>query len=46
MKNWIETLILGAMGAIAVVGLVTVIVAIIIGKMDYQQINYISFSGE
>jgi ACR3 family arsenite efflux pump ArsB len=46
MKKWIENLILGAMGAIAVVGLMTVIVAIIIGKMDYQQINYISLSGE
>jgi cell division septal protein FtsQ len=46
MKNWIEKLVLGAMGAIAVVGLVTVVVAMIIGEMDYSQINYISLSGE
>jgi uncharacterized membrane protein len=46
MKKWIENLVLGAMGAIAVVGLITVIVAMVIGKMDYHQINYISLSGE
>jgi hypothetical protein len=46
MKNWIEKLVLGAMGAIAVVGLVTVVVAMIIGEMDYQQLNYISLNGE
>lgn len=46
MKNWIENLILGAMGTLAVVGLVTVVVAMIIGEMDYHQMSYISFSGE
>jgi hypothetical protein len=46
MKNWIETLVLGAMGTIAVVGLVTVVASMIIGEMDYNQFNYISLSGE
>lgn len=46
MKKWIVSLVLGAMGTIAVVGLITVIVAMVIGEMDYQQMNYISLSGE
>lgn len=46
MKNLVGNLILGAVGTIAVVGLVTVVVAMIIGEMDYHQISYISLSGE
>lgn len=46
MKNLVGNLVLGAMGAIAVVGLVTVVISMIIGEMDYHQFNYISLSGE
>jgi len=46
MKNWIEKLVLGAMGTIAIIGLITVIGAVVIGEMDYNQFNYISLSGE
>lgn len=46
MKNLVGNLILGAMGTIAVVGLVTVIVSMFIGEMDYNQFSYISLSGE
>lgn len=46
MKNLVGNLILGAMGTIAVVGLVTIVVSMIIGQMDYHQMNYINLSGE
>ena len=39
-------LIVGAMGTIAIVGLLCVVGSMVIGEMDYGQMNYISFSGE
>lgn len=46
MTKVMEKLILGVMFSTAVIGLIVVIGAMVIGEMDYNQINYISLSGE
>jgi hypothetical protein len=46
MIKAIENLVLWAMGTIAIVGLLCVIGAMVIGEMDYGQVKYIGLNGE